>query len=82
MPTAICNTCNSLVHYHGKFIKLQKCSCGSHDLTSVHGRLTNDDNGWDYYDRKQNFVKHIPFENNVPRDTKNNLLNYENTLPV
>lgn len=71
MPTAICNKCNSLVHYHGKFIKQQSCECGSNDLAAVSGRLNNNATGWDYYDRKQNLVKHIPFENNVPRDTIN-----------
>jgi hypothetical protein len=68
MPTAICNNCKSLVHYHGKFIKQQHCACVNSYLTSVSGKLNNDATGWDYYDRKQNFVKHQPFIN-VPRDT-------------
>lgn len=73
VPTAFCNNCQSLVHYHnkrGKFLKDQQCNCGSSNLTAVSGKLNGDGSGWDYYDRKQNFVKHEPLVN-VPRDTVN-----------
>lgn len=69
MPTAICNTCNELVHYRKGFLKNQVCECGSKDLTAVSGRLNENATGWNYYDRKQTFVKHVPFTTNVPRDT-------------
>ncbi len=72
MPTALCNNCNQLVHYanrRGRHLKDQQCNCGSRNLTAVSGKLSNDAAGWDYYDRKQNFVKHISLASNVPRDT-------------
>ena len=50
MPSAICNTCCSLVHwpYPGQ-IKKQTCSCGSKDLHAVKGELVGD--SWQYSDR-------------------------------
>lgn len=52
MPSAICNTCGSLVHWpYGKHQKKQKCSCGSQDITQVKGSLNATTMNWDYKDR-------------------------------
>jgi hypothetical protein len=50
MPTAICNQCESLVHWpYGQHQKKQSCSCGSKELTQVKGELKGDT--WEYSDR-------------------------------
>jgi hypothetical protein len=50
MPSAICNTCLSLVHWpYGQHQKKQQCNCGSKRLTAVKGELKGDN--WVYSDK-------------------------------
>jgi hypothetical protein len=67
MPSAICNTCSSLVHYRHGHLKKQKCFCGSSDLKAVAGTYDQEGDSWVYTDRKGFIVK------NVPRNTQTNL---------
>lgn len=60
MPSAICNTCGSLVHYHQGLIKKQASSCGSKDMKSVAGTYDPQGDSWVYTDRKGYIVKNVP----------------------
>lgn len=51
MPSAICNTCGSLVHYRQGHIKKQACGCGSSALVAVKGTLNPGTLAWEYTDR-------------------------------
>lgn len=70
MPVAICNNCSGLVPYKNKGgIKKAKCECGSKDLTAVSGRWS-DQGGWNYYDRRGQFVKFVPQEISFETESK------------
>jgi hypothetical protein len=59
MPSAICNTCGSLVHYR-LHLKKQQCACGSKSLKAVKGIYNDVADSWVYQDRKGAIVKNVP----------------------
>lgn len=46
----------------GRGIKDIVCKCGSRDIKQISGRLNEQTQSWDYYDRKNNFVISIPIK--------------------
>jgi hypothetical protein len=62
MPSAICNTCGSIVGWKpGKGgLKKEVCRCGSNNLKAVAGRWNADFTGFEYYDRHGKMVKIVP----------------------
>jgi hypothetical protein len=54
MPLAICNTCNELITWRaqrGCYLKDQRCTCGSKNLSAVSSRFNEDLTELLYYDR-------------------------------